>query len=231
MHRLSQGDALRRVLALSLLALSFTFELTGCAGFFFGDGAVVTLTPSATSASYGTSIVLSVSVAAKDSAATEAVGVPTGSVTFYDGSTSLGTATLSSGSGSLTESDLAVGTHTVYALYAGDTNYVESTSAEKTITVSSALTSTTTTLSVASSSVAYGAAVALTATVSSTAATGSVNFYSGTTLLGSATLSSGVASLNTTSLPVGTDSVTATYAGDSTYAASTSADVSVVVSD
>ena len=54
--------------------------------------------------------------------------VPTGSVTFLDGTTSIGTGTLSaSGSGAsavakLTTGSLAAGTHSITASYAGDTN-------------------------------------------------------------------------------------------------------------
>jgi hypothetical protein len=70
----------------------------------------------------------------------------------------------------------------------------------------------------------------MTAAVSTTAATGTVYFYTGSTLLGSAALTGGVATFSTTALPVGTDSVTAAYGGDGTYAASTSTAASVVVS-
>lgn len=54
--------------------------------------------------------------------------VATGIVTFMDGSTSLGTGTLSGGVTNLTTSTLAISTHSITAVYAGDTNYVGSTS-------------------------------------------------------------------------------------------------------
>ncbi len=44
---------------------------------------------------------------------------PTGTVTFYDGSTSLGTGTLSSGVATFTTSTLTVGTHSIQAVYGG----------------------------------------------------------------------------------------------------------------
>jgi sugar lactone lactonase YvrE len=59
--------------------------------------------------------------------------VPTGTVTFYDGSTAIGTGTLSaSGSGasavaSLTTTSLAAGSHVITAVYSGDTNSQGST--------------------------------------------------------------------------------------------------------
>jgi N-acetylneuraminic acid mutarotase len=48
---------------------------------------------------------------------------PTGTVTFLDGTTSIGTGTLnSSGSATLSVNNLTVGSHTITASYAGDTN-------------------------------------------------------------------------------------------------------------
>jgi hypothetical protein len=79
----------------------------------------------------------------------------------------------------------------------------------------------------------YGANVALTATVSSTAGTpaGVVTFSNGSTTLGTGTLnSSGVATLSTTTLPVGTDAVSASYAATGNFAASTSTATNITVS-
>ena len=56
-------------------------------------------------------------------------GTPTGNVTFDDGSTVLGTFTLTNGTASFTTSSLAVGTHSIKAVYAGDANFKTSTSA------------------------------------------------------------------------------------------------------
>ena len=56
-------------------------------------------------------------------------GVPTGTVTVDDGSTLLGTVTLTNGTASFTTSSLAVGSHSIKAVYAGDTNFKTSTSA------------------------------------------------------------------------------------------------------
>jgi hypothetical protein len=214
---------------LAFFLLGVTSGLTGCAGFFFSTDTKTTLSPSATNATYGTSITLTATVAPTDSSALESAGVATGTVTFYDGTTTLGTATLSSGMASLAVSGLAIGSHAVYVSYGGDGNYTESTSADTTVSISATLTATTTTLSASASSITYGTAVTLTASTSVTVATGTVNFYSGSTLLGAGTLVSGVASIKTIALPVGTDVVTAAYVGDSSYAASTSGAVSVTV--
>ncbi|WP_263416512.1 choice-of-anchor D domain-containing protein [Terriglobus albidus] len=52
---------------------------------------------------------------------------PTGSISFMDGSTLLGTAALSNGVASLTTSALATGSHSITAVYSGDANYVAAT--------------------------------------------------------------------------------------------------------
>jgi hypothetical protein len=64
--------------------------------------------------------------------------VPTGTVTFFDGSTKLGSGTLNSGGqASFSTSTLAVGAHTITGQYSGDGNYLANTSAglAQTITV------------------------------------------------------------------------------------------------
>jgi methionine-rich copper-binding protein CopC len=54
---------------------------------------------------------------------------PTGTVSFYDGTTNIGNSNLNSGGvATLTTSTLAVGTHSMTATYNGDTNFVPSTS-------------------------------------------------------------------------------------------------------
>lgn len=53
---------------------------------------------------------------------------PTGTVTFYNGSTALGTGAVAGGAASYTTTTLAVGTYNVTAVYSGDVNYTGSTS-------------------------------------------------------------------------------------------------------
>ena len=55
-------------------------------------------------------------------------GTPTGSVTFYDGASSLGSNALASGTATLSTSALTVGSHSISAVYGGDANYGTSTS-------------------------------------------------------------------------------------------------------
>ena len=56
-------------------------------------------------------------------------GTPTGSLTFKDGTTILGTRTLSSGKAAFSISTLKVGSHSITAVYSSDHNYNGSTSA------------------------------------------------------------------------------------------------------
>ena len=56
-------------------------------------------------------------------------GTPTGTVSFYDGSTLLGTGTLNGGIATFTTASLSVSSHAIKAVYGGDTNFKTSTSA------------------------------------------------------------------------------------------------------
>jgi len=155
-------------------------------------------------------------------------GMPTGTVTFLDGTTTLGTGTLNSSAvTTFTTSTLVVGTHSVTAAYGGDSNFAAKTSAAVTETVTPAVTVATTTALVSSApSASSGAPVTFTATITSSTSgtpTGSVTFLDGATTLGTGTLNaSAVATFTTSTLTVGTHSITATYSGDSKFAASTS---------
>jgi hypothetical protein len=60
---------------------------------------------------------------------TSTVGSPSGTVIFNDGTTQLGTATLSSGSAGYSTSALAAGSHPITAVYSGDDKFASATSA------------------------------------------------------------------------------------------------------
>jgi subtilisin family serine protease len=190
-------------------------------------GSTTLLTLSATAIQYSQSLTATATVKPASGAA-----APTGTITFYNGSTSIGTATLSAGTARLTTATLPVGKDTLEAKYAGQGNYLASTSAAVSVTVS--LITTTTSLAASPASPKQGAAVKLTATVKpavgTAAPTGTVTFYNGSTSIGAATLSSGTASISISTLPVGKDTLKASYAAQGNYAASTSAGISVTVS-
>jgi hypothetical protein len=158
-------------------------------------------------------------------------GAATGTVTFMDGSIALGTGTLSGGSASYTTSSLGVGSHSIAAAYAGDSDFLGSTSATLSQTVSeSALVSVDSSVNPS----VYGQSVVFTATVSGTAPggatpTGTVTFMDGNSALTSATLSGGSAAYATTVLAVGSHSIAVVYSGDSTFLGATSAVLNQVV--
>jgi hypothetical protein len=156
-------------------------------------------------------------------------GTPTGTVTFTSGTTTLGTATLSAAGTATINPVLASGTYQIVATYSGDTDNGSSVSAAFSLTVETAVT--TTTLVVSPTQAQVGAPVTFTATVASngTTPTGTVIFLSGTTTLGTATVTAGAATLTTSGIPVGTYSVTASYGGDTDNAASVSGAVNLAI--
>jgi hypothetical protein len=66
---------------------------------------------------------------------TSAIGTPTGTVIFMDGATPLRTGAIVNGVDAFTTSTLAVGAHTITAVYSGDTNFITVTSSAQTETV------------------------------------------------------------------------------------------------
>jgi hypothetical protein len=156
--------------------------------------------------------------------------VPTGTVQFsVDGTNVGGPVTLNNGTAAFAISTLAVGLHTVTAVYTPDTGNIIGSNGSIGQRVG-ALASSTTTLSVAPASVMYGDTATLTAVVSPSFATGTVSFYEGGTLLGSASLdSTGTAVLPISTLNAGVHTITATYNGDPGVPASTSNPVQLTV--
>ncbi len=154
-------------------------------------------------------------------------GTPTGSVQFFAGTTSLGTAKLSGNTAILTTTTLPVGTDSLTAQYLGDPNFTGSMSSAVSVTISPTGIATKTTLTSSTNPSVFGQSVTLTATVApssgSGSPSGSVTFYAGSTPLGTATVSGKKASLKTTSVPVGSQAITAVYSGNTTYAPGTSA--------
>ena len=76
-------------------------------------------------------------------ASVSGAGTPTGIVTFWDGTTTLGSASLSGGQASLTTTSLAVGIHSLTATYAGDGTFDRSTSTAVTASITPAIPPTT----------------------------------------------------------------------------------------
>ena len=164
--------------------------------------------------------------------ATAATGTPSGTASFYDGTTAIGAGTLS-GAGVATFSTAALtpGTHSISVQYSGDAVNAAGKSNAVSLVIQQATTATT--LTTSNASVPVGTQVTFTASVSSTngpAPTGSVQFTDGGVSLGSSTLgSNGVATLSTSSLAPGTHTIAAVYGGSTDDAGSTSPTVTETV--
>ncbi len=196
-----------------------------------------TLTASSTSLSAASGTVaigagdaITVTVASKSGSVTT---TPTGSISVtVDGVADPTPISLTSGSATYTFSPTATGSHLIAITYSGDTTYSTSAGSVTVAAVGGGTTATTTTLSASSTTPTVGTSVTLTATVAPSAATGTVVFSDGSIQLGTGTLSGGTATYTTTSLALGAHSITASYGGDSTYAApsSTASALNVTVS-
>jgi hypothetical protein len=152
---------------------------------------------------------------------------PTGTVTFSDEGTPLGSASLSPTGGVATatfaSSSIMAGTQWVTATYSGDPNSsVSSSAAPVRLRVAEAMTSVT----VASSATGAGAGqdVTFTATINSAATgeTGTVQFDDNGSILGTGAVSGGHATFQTSSLAPGSHPITAVYEGDDDFVGTSS---------
>ena len=162
-------------------------------------------------------------------AVTSPDGTPTGTVTFLDGSTVTGTATLdSAGRATLSTSALSIGSHSIKAVYGGDGAFQGSTSAVLTQTVNRRASAVS--VSCNPSSTQVDATTTCVASVSDASGAGgstpggTVSFASN----GAGTFSAAGCTLGATgSCPVdyspaasGTQVISATYGGDAAHAGS-----------
>ncbi len=192
-----------------------------------GAPTTTTLTSSLNPSTFGQNVTFTATVASPQSTTT-----PTGTVTFMDGATTLGSATLSTaGVAQFSTSSLAPGNHAISAVFAGSANDNKSTSSTlvQIVNLDPASLSLTSSLNPAD----VGQTVTFTATASGlkVITTSDVaTFYDGATPIGSAALSAtGAASFSTNSLTQGTHSITVTLAATATHTAATSAPLSEVV--
>jgi len=168
-----------------------------------------------------------------------APGGLTGSVSFYDGATLLGTVALSDATAQLTTASLAAGGHAITARYLRNSTIPPSTSpAFAQYVQPSGATTRTSTIALAASPApaTLGSTVTLTATVTGSqnkAPSGVVLFMLNGSVLGQGTLSqtgktTAAISLAAGSPPHGTHKVEAVYLGDATFRASRTS-ISLVV--
>jgi hypothetical protein len=127
--------ALGTVLGAGTQTLNVTFTPTDAANYTTATKAVslvvaqagttTSLSVSSASVVAGASVTLTAQVASSP-------GTPTGTVSFKDGTTLLNTATLSGGSATYATTPLAVGSHSLTAVYGGDANFTTSSTASAT---------------------------------------------------------------------------------------------------
>jgi autotransporter-associated beta strand protein len=176
----------------------------------------------------GQPVILQATVAAQSPGS----GTPTGTVTFFSGSTNLGQANLAIGVATLTTTTLPAGTSSITAVYSNDTNFTASTSAAFNEVINQG--TVTVTLQASNTNPFALEPVTFTAFVSAAhglgTPTGTVTFQTaGGTTLGSATLSSGAAAFTANILPLGSQSITAVFTGNSSFGSGTSQPLSMVV--
>ena len=189
------------------------------------------LSSSANPSAYQTPVTFAATVTSPD-------GTPSGTVTFVDGTTALGTATLdSAGRCAFTTSALSIGSHSIKAVYGGDGAFQGSSSPVLTQTVNRRASGTG--VSCTPASVPADGSVRCLATVTDGSGTGG-STPSGTVSFGSSgagsfssascTLdASGSCSVGYTPGASGTQVITASYGGDATHSGSAgSASLSVL---
>lgn len=223
---------------------------TGAVAVQAGSKATPTITVAPASASIQTSQALQVTMTVDGGSGKSR---PTGTIVLTAGSYTSPAAILSNGTVivSIPALTLAAGTAAITAGYTPDTASsltYNSASGTSSVTVTAAPVATITTLQTTATSITIGSSVSFTATVAPNAVpiatvsgvraqaansavpTGTVTFLDGTSTLGTGTLNaSGVATYSTVTLSLGSHSISASYSGDASNAASTSAAIVVTV--
>jgi probable HAF family extracellular repeat protein len=255
----SNGTATFTINSLSVNSHGITAQYSGDGN--YSQGASDTLTQEVVPATSNTTLTSAdpnpstfgqgVTFMAQVGAGSAAGLVPTGQVTFMDGSTTLGTATLDdSGDATLSIDNLSAGSHSIVAQYGGDSTFPGSSSDALSQVVNRSDTSTYLTSSASPSlsgqtvtftiqvlpqgpvevSAARVAAHSAAVTSDVAAPSGQVTLLDGSTAVGTATLDgTGTASFSTNKLSVGSHAITAQYGGDANYNGSSAGAVSQTV--
>ena len=176
-----------------------------------------TLNSSANPATVGDSLTLAATVTS------DSPGTPTGTVTFQDGFATLGTVAVGNAVAALSVS-LTGGTHTLSAIYSGDSNFTASVGAVTEVVNPPGLLATATTIGSSANPSAYGQTISFTAAESGSAgtATGAVTFSTGSVSAIVDLDATGTAVFTTAALPEGSVPVSIVYSGDGVYAGGTS---------
>ena len=172
-----------------------------------------TLTASTSTPPFGSNVVLTATVVP--------AGV-TGTVTFKNGNTVLGTITLINGLAEFICNSLSVGSHSLTANYNRFQDYQSSTSSAVSVNVALGLTFIS--LTTSSNTSYFGNDITLSVIVTSPGGipSGTVSFKDGATVVGTGVLSNNQTSLTINSLPIGNRSITAVYNSDGKFRSVTS---------
>jgi hypothetical protein len=173
----------------------------------------VSLSASASTVSVGAAVTLTATLAGGGF-------TPSGTVTFLDGTTALGSTQAITGVATFSTNTLALGKHKITASYGGDGNYLQAVSLVVSVSVGSTVTPALTVTPAASSittAQALTVTVAVTGGTGSPTPTGSVTVSSGSYSSAPTALSGGSATITIAagSLVLGTDTLTASYTPDS----------------
>jgi acetyl esterase/lipase len=155
---------------------------------------------------------------------TAASGVPSGTVTFSEGATTLGSAPLQNGVAELTTATLSEGTHSIVASYAGNASFESSASAPIVHTVVKGKPNIT--ITALSSGLIHGDSASFRVDVSSASndgrvPAGSVTLSVDGTTAGTGTLVSGSVTIAVSTLSAGSHTITAVYAGNDEFESAT----------
>ena len=213
---------------------ALTTSFSGTIGFADSTSAAVALTvnPAATEVRLKSSVnpaVTGQAVTFTASVAVVAPGAttPTGTVTFKDGNTVLGTVAVGvGGTATFTTSFAAAGGHAITAVYSGDSNFIGSSQAlTEQVNAPPTRKATTTALLASANPARVGQAVTFTATVRDPSGTGTptgtVTFFVGNTVVARVTLDgNGQARIRGSFSVAGRFTIRAVYSGDATFVAS-----------
>jgi hypothetical protein len=180
------------------------------------DTTTTTLVSSPNPSAYGQRVTFFATVSSSS-------GTPTGTVSFFEGVTQIGSGTLENGSASFSLHWLELGSHSITATYEGSLQFSVSTS--NTIDQIVQVAATTTTVTSSRNPCGPNQAVILYAKVSTgyeLPPTGQVTFTDGTKTIATVAMTNGYAKYKTL-MSRGVHAITATYSGDANDAASTSA--------
>ena len=186
-----------------------------------GASSTTAITSSLNPSNYGLAVIFTATV-------TSTAGTPDGTVTFKNGSQSLGTVTLVGGQAHSSVTTIDAGARTIKAIYNGSSTFTTSQNSLQQVVVAAP---TTVVLTASPNPASSGQTVTLTATANCATAvpTGTVTFKDGKTVLGTANVVNGQAQFTTSSLSTGTHSLTATFSGSQDFAKSTSASLQEVI--